>query len=101
MLMVNVTSKLFALHIVICEHKICQPEVQVLHSLVEAGVIIHEPSQSGHSSVQSDRGVQGSNICGRESDFARRAEALENSNKIQRVFGDILVLPNLALQLTM
>jgi hypothetical protein len=42
--MVNVTSELLAFHINICEHKICQPEAQVVQSLVEAGVIIHEPS---------------------------------------------------------
>ncbi len=46
MLMVNVTPELLrvlAFHIIICGHEFSQPEGEVLQSLVEAGMIVHEP----------------------------------------------------------
>ncbi len=38
--------------IVVCQHKVCQPEAQVLQGLIETGVSIHKPSQCSHSAFQ-------------------------------------------------
>ena len=78
-----------------------QPQAQVLESLVEAGMSLHEPPECSHSALQLNRGVEGVDIGCREHDLLICIEAypFNHPDEIQRVPEDVWMSPDGPLQL--